>query len=536
MPVVNPSPFSPCPQFVDDTGAPAVGDKLFFYIAGSNTKQDTYTTSTGATANANPIILDALGQPSTEVWFAEGLLFKLVWAPSTDTDPPSSPIRTWDNLRGMGDVVDSSVVDQWIVYDAAATYISGTSFSVAGNQTTIFQVGRRVRTTNSGGSQVFSTIATSVFGSVTTVTLTNDSGALDSGLSAVAYGIISATSTSAPATLARSGANTDITSLGAVARASLAVPNSNMVNGTIAHSRSGNAETIAIKTASGGDPSTTDPVSIIFRDTDPATGGYSTITLTAATSVTISSGSTLGCTNNIAFRLWLVAFNDAGTLRLGVIKPASAGGIFRLSGFGIASSTAEGGAGAADSAQVFYTGTAVTSKAYTVLGYSTWEAGLAAVGTWGTAPSRIQLYGPGVNLPCDRVQLVYATSGGSATASTTYVDVTGATANVTMSSAANAVLANAKCSIAVARVVGFNTGAFLDFQQAGTSIDGNYMYGSGDNDGNESFDGGAVFTAMVYPNSASAVTYKLQHRGSNLGGGETVTTGACKLVLEELMT
>lgn len=213
MPTVYPSPFGPCPQFETATGAPAVGDKLFFYVAGSNTKQDTYTTAAGTTANANPIVLNSLGQPSTEIWFTSGQIYKMVWAPSTDTDPPASPIRTWDNLRGMGDVTTTITVDEWITYGAAATYISGTSFSVVGNQTSTFQIGRRVKTTNSGGTVVYSTITNRVFGAVTTVTLSNDSGSLDSGLSAVAYGIVSATNTSAPTTLARSGANSDITSL-----------------------------------------------------------------------------------------------------------------------------------------------------------------------------------------------------------------------------------------------------------------------------------------------------------------------------------
>jgi hypothetical protein len=47
--------------------------------------------------------------------------------------------------------------------------------------------GRRLKTTNSGGT-IYSTITNSVFGALTTVTVVNDSGTLDSGLSAFCLG------------------------------------------------------------------------------------------------------------------------------------------------------------------------------------------------------------------------------------------------------------------------------------------------------------------------------------------------------------
>lgn len=192
---VSVSPFGPKPQFVDSTGAPAMGNKLFFYAAGSNTKQDTYTSSTGLTANANPIVLNSLGEPSTEIWFTDGLGYKVVYAPSTDTDPPQNPIWTVDNLYGQ--TIISSTQSEWVAYSVAPTYVSTTSFSVPGNQTSTFQIGRRVKTTNTAGT-IYSTITNSVYGAVTTVTVVNDSGTLDSGLSAVSYGILSVTNPSIP--------------------------------------------------------------------------------------------------------------------------------------------------------------------------------------------------------------------------------------------------------------------------------------------------------------------------------------------------
>ena len=57
---------TPRMQFFTATGTPLVGGKLYTYAAGTTTPLATYTDSTGATANTNPIILDARGEAS--VW------------------------------------------------------------------------------------------------------------------------------------------------------------------------------------------------------------------------------------------------------------------------------------------------------------------------------------------------------------------------------------------------------------------------------------------------------------------------------------
>ena len=98
-------------QFLNASGVPYSGAKLFYYAAGSTTKQNTYTTSAGSVANSNPIVLDSAGRTPYGVWFTEGLTYKEVLAPSNDTDPPSSPIFTEDNLSGINDT--SVTVSQW---------------------------------------------------------------------------------------------------------------------------------------------------------------------------------------------------------------------------------------------------------------------------------------------------------------------------------------------------------------------------------------------------------------------------------------
>jgi len=194
MPSVNCSPFGPKPQFELSTGIPAVGYKLFFYVAGSvNTKQDTYTDSTGSVANTNPVVLNSLGQPTTQIWFTSGLAYKVVLAPSTDTDPPTSPVWTIDNLRGINDTTVAQ--DQWVASGLTPTYIGATQFTVAGDQTAVFTIGRRIKATVTAGT-VYGTITGSSFGVITTVTVVMDSGALDAGLSAISFGLLSAYRTS----------------------------------------------------------------------------------------------------------------------------------------------------------------------------------------------------------------------------------------------------------------------------------------------------------------------------------------------------
>lgn len=183
------SPFGPKPQFELSTGLPAVGYKLFTYLAGSSTKQSTYTDSTGGSANTNPIVLDSLGNPTSQIWMTGGVRYKFVLAPSTDTDPPTSPIWTIDNLSGINDTAAAGV-DEWTTSGLTPTYVSATQFTLAGDQTTNFHVGRRLQFTVTAGT-VYGRIVTSAYAALTTVTMVMDGAqALDSGLSAVNLAVL----------------------------------------------------------------------------------------------------------------------------------------------------------------------------------------------------------------------------------------------------------------------------------------------------------------------------------------------------------
>jgi hypothetical protein len=213
-------------------------------------------------------------------------------------------------------------------------------------------------------------------------------------------------------------------------RANLGVPSIGMANGKIAESHAANAATFAVKTLAGTDPSGADPVTVYFGD-------GSVIKLTAALSIVVSSGSTLGATSAIAFRLWFALVNDAGTLRMAVRNCSDANGVYGFPGHGVISSTAEGGAGAADSAGVTYTGTAVSAKQFAIAGFADYESGLATAGTWDASPTRVQQYFPGLPRPGDTIQSKSGSSPTGTTNSTTVYVTSAVSVTMTLGSPCN---------------------------------------------------------------------------------------------------
>jgi hypothetical protein len=190
-------------QFSASGTALAVGHKLYTYTAGSSSQLATYTDATGAVAQSNPIILNTLGMPTNgQVWLTSGLAYKLVW-----TDASDVVIKTEDNITG---VTGAAAISQFIASGLTPTYVSATQFTLPGDQTSAFHVNRRLQTTNTGGT-IYSTITASAYTTLTTVTVVNDSGVLDSGLSAVNYGLITSTNTSLPLIVAANIGSAQIT-------------------------------------------------------------------------------------------------------------------------------------------------------------------------------------------------------------------------------------------------------------------------------------------------------------------------------------
>jgi len=85
-------------QFFDANGNPLIGGKLFHYLNKTTTKSATKTTILGDANNTNPIILDADGRTPFGVWLDSDITYTEVLAYATDSDPPTSPIYTENDI------------------------------------------------------------------------------------------------------------------------------------------------------------------------------------------------------------------------------------------------------------------------------------------------------------------------------------------------------------------------------------------------------------------------------------------------------
>lgn len=315
---------------------------------------------------------------------------------------------------------------------------------------------------------------------------------------------------------AGTGAPEDLTVAQVRALLALTDPVGVVANHGVSASAAAGALTINLTDAAGSSPSAGSAVSIPFRSATEATGTMMQRSVTASNSLVISSGSTLGVSAiNTAFALWLVAFDDGGTIRLGIMNCLSGSNIYPLGGYMVASSTAEGGAGAADSAHVFYSGTAVTAKAYCPIARLEWSSGLSTLGTW-TAPSRIDLCRDGMKLPGDVIQLRQVVKSDTFTSTTTgaLTDITGLSLAITPTSAANMVRAIPR--VQTQTDTGGNAASFA-------LIRGSVNIGGGVAAGNRPSAFGGVqrttdsnsitsVTAVILdaPNAAASTTYKVQ--------------------------
>ena len=184
MPSVKLSPLFNDAQ-LDNNGLPLSGGMVYWYLAGTTTPTIVYAESSGSVANTNPVLLNTRGEPVNPIWLQTGQTYKAVL-----NDSLGNLIRTIDNISGVNDTT-TPVISEWVLYAGAATYISGTSFSVTGDATATFDNGRRVKATVSGTDRYGTVNGAPVYAlGVTTVTLVLDSGVLDSSLATVYYGFL----------------------------------------------------------------------------------------------------------------------------------------------------------------------------------------------------------------------------------------------------------------------------------------------------------------------------------------------------------
>lgn len=153
------------------------------------------------------------------------------------------------------------------------------------------------------------------------------------------------------------------------------------------------ALTIALKDKSGANPSATSPCLIGFRSATLTTGTYVVRSVTAALSVVLSSGSTLGFTAAQADKIYWGFLDNAGTVELFVTRKNG-----NADDSTTQSTTAEGGAGAADSATVLYSTSARSNIAIRYGGYVSITTGGVA-GEWDNAPTTLSNSVTSASLP-----------------------------------------------------------------------------------------------------------------------------------------
>lgn len=193
--------------------------------------------------------------------------------------------------------------------------------------------------------------------------------------------------------------------------------------------------TINITTAAGATPSATNPVLVPFRSTTLTSGAVNWEAITAALSLVIPSGATLGTTNNVPFRIWLFMTANGGTPQVGAAVCSSAATIFPCASWETNRQTTVAITGLAATSGVLYATSGVSNDAVRIIGYCDFASGLATVGAWASACTTLQIMGPGIKKPGDLIQTVFAQSATAAQTATTY------TPSATLPTTANGALA-----------------------------------------------------------------------------------------------
>jgi len=199
-------------QFFTNQGVVLAGGKIYTYMAGSTTLMATWTDYLQSVQNANPIILDSAGRPPAEIWLQAGTNnYKFVIE-----DSNNAVLGTFDNIQGIS-AAATSTASEWATSGLSVTYVSGTQFSVSGDQRVLFPVNRRVQYFLGSGTFYGYVSAVSYNGtSTTTVTISPDTTNLDNTLTAVNYAILNSVNVSVPQQYMKKGDPIDGTVIGGV--------------------------------------------------------------------------------------------------------------------------------------------------------------------------------------------------------------------------------------------------------------------------------------------------------------------------------
>lgn len=361
-------------QFFDNAGLLAAGYKLYTYLAGSLTPATTWQDQGLLSANTNPVVLDARGECS--IWLDNSKEYKFILKTSSDVS-----VWTVDDISGPVSSLDTGSTG-WL------TSISGTNVILATSPTiAAYSAGQTVRFVSSGANTSTVTININSLGAKAITK--NGTTALVSGdipagaVVELVYDGVQFQMVALPKALS-SGA---FATVGTAAGNLLALDGSAKIPTVDGSQITGIGTQVQPISASVAANALTISASALSLDFRSATLGSGTVTNVrgAPANLVISSGSSLGTVSAKLSRIAILAMNNAGTIELAAVNIAGGND---LSETGLISTTAEGGAGAADSSNVIYSTTARTNVAYRVIGYV--ESTQATAGTWATAPSTIQ--------------------------------------------------------------------------------------------------------------------------------------------------
>lgn len=340
----------------DDNGAPVSLGTVTFYEGGTTTPQTAYQELAFSTPHLNPATLDAGGRLIAYFDGRAKLLIK---------DSDGTPVRTIDQT-GIEDA-DVSAAAAGVTAGQGLTSSPGGTIDVDPDNATIEINGLDQVAIKAGFLDI--TGPTTTKGDLITHNATTHTrlavGTDGQVLSALA---------------------SEPTGLKYISIAGLGADQSYEIsNLAVAASVAGNALTIALKTKAGTDPTASDSCYIGFRNATLATGTYVRRTITAATSLVISSGSTLGLSSGSWNEyVYLYALDNAGTVELFAV-----GGAASVDEGEVVSTLAEGGAGGADTRYFYYSTSARSNVACRLLARLKFT--LTTAGTWNEAPDEIAL-------------------------------------------------------------------------------------------------------------------------------------------------
>jgi hypothetical protein len=481
--------------------------------------------------SGSPSNSDCWDDTSVSGWIAHRIRIGTSWVAASYFDVTNS---LYVGIVGGGAqvTVASAATTDLCSVNASFIFISGSaSITSFGSSCQVGQWKRLFINTGGGASPTLVESST-----MTLPTLANIATASNDMLDAVYAGsgqwIVTSYTRSTGAALSSVGLN-----VGASALAQSAQGYGAPINLQLAASVAGNNLTVSVLGVNGGNPSSTNPVLVDFRSQTLNNGSTGVVygQITGALSFQVTSGNTMGCTTGVLCRLWVELIcqtESAGactSILLGVSDQSTATQVFPLAEDAL-QSTGSGGAGGGTAGLIQTTVGGLSGKAIRIAGYIevTWHTGTG----WDTTPSKVQVFGPGVHKPGDRVQLVSASTSASTACNGSNVQ-TALSASITPTSAVNMIRIEADADYQNGS--GANTAGDEQLSRGSgpTYIGPQWTWGLVTGSANNDFSG--FIRALDAPATTSSTTYYLYCTKSAGSGAFNAATTPRYMFIEEIM-